>query len=300
LDAIVNDSSYQGLNLITNPAGTLTVPLNEGGAATRAELTVTGTSMLADDHPIADPSYFNPGLAISYTEADVSSGNSSESAFTFWYGRANNLYGDGARDLYRSLSELDYIELPAAAANQTLIMGNVEVHVGATARIYPEDMTETSMAGITSALANYYQLGWATPYANAIGVDSNNDGTADAYYDQTSAGWDVKVHFDYDFRWTGTNYKHTTAMSVAECDSAIATVRSEAAKMGGNISLLQTRSNFTQAYVNTMNEAEGKLTNADLNEEGANLVSIQTRAELGVQALSFSGRQAEGLLSLFR
>jgi flagellin-like hook-associated protein FlgL len=83
-------------------------------------------------------------------------------------------------------------------------------------------------------------------------------------------------------------------------DSAIATVRSNAKTLGTNVALLQTRSDFTKSYVNTLKEGSDKLTLADLNEEGANLVSLQTRQQLGIQALSFAGQQEQGILAMFR
>lgn len=83
-------------------------------------------------------------------------------------------------------------------------------------------------------------------------------------------------------------------------DSAIAGVRSNTKSLGTNVALLQTRLDFTKAYVNNLTEGSGKLTLADLNEEGANLVSLQTRQQLGIQALSFAGQQEQGVLSLFR
>lgn len=87
---------------------------------------------------------------------------------------------------------------------------------------------------------------------------------------------------------------------IKKLDSAISGVRSNVKTLGGNVALLQTRLDFTKNYVNTLKEGSDKLTLADLNEEGANLVSLQTRQQLGIQALSFAGQQEQGVLSLFR
>lgn len=89
-------------------------------------------------------------------------------------------------------------------------------------------------------------------------------------------------------------------MVISAVDSAISTVRSNTKSLGANVALLQTRLDFTKSYVNTLTEGASKLTLADLNEEGANLVSLQTRQQLGIQALSFAGQQEQGVLSLFR
>ncbi len=88
--------------------------------------------------------------------------------------------------------------------------------------------------------------------------------------------------------------------AVAQIDSAISAIRSASKGLGSNVALLQTRLDFTSNYVNTLTEGGGKLTLANMNEEGANLVSLQTRQQLGVQALSFAGQQEQGVLSLFR
>ena len=57
-------------------------------------------------------------------------------------------------------------------------------------------------------------------------------------------------------------------------DSAITTIRTNAATLGSNVSLLQTRLDFTTNYVNTLTGGSDKLTLADLNEEGTNLVAL--------------------------
>jgi len=81
-------------------------------------------------------------------------------------------------------------------------------------------------------------------------------------------------------------------------DDGISTVRATAAKLGGNVTFLNTRLEFTKCYVNTMTEGAGKLTLADLNEEGANLMALQTRQQIGTQSLSIAGQQQQAILSL--
>ncbi len=78
------------------------------------------------------------------------------------------------------------------------------------------------------------------------------------------------------------------------------TLRSQAQAIGSNVALLNTRLDFTNNYVNLLTQGSGKLTLADLNEEGANLLSLQTRQQLGIQALSFAGQNERAVLSLFR
>lgn len=87
---------------------------------------------------------------------------------------------------------------------------------------------------------------------------------------------------------------------ITNLDSALTTLRSRAQVLGSNVALLQTRLNFTNAYVNTLTAGAGKLTLADLNEEGANLLALQTRQQLGIQSLAFAGQAEQTILTLFR
>jgi len=86
----------------------------------------------------------------------------------------------------------------------------------------------------------------------------------------------------------------------AQIDSSIPTERASAARLGGNVTFLQTRLDFTNNYVNTMTSGSSKMTLADLNTEGANLVALQTRQQIGIQSLSIAGQQQQAILSLLR
>ncbi|NKB56774.1 MAG: flagellin [Alphaproteobacteria bacterium] len=81
--------------------------------------------------------------------------------------------------------------------------------------------------------------------------------------------------------------------------TALATLRTTAATLGSNNSVLQTRLNFTEDLVNTLDEGAGKLTLADLNEESANLLSLQTRQQLGLNSLSLAAQSERAILNLF-
>jgi len=91
----------------------------------------------------------------------------------------------------------------------------------------------------------------------------------------------------------------TIDSAIAQLDAAISTLRGSASTIGSNVSLLQTRLDFTEKYVNVHEEGAGKLTLADITEEGANLVALQTRQQLGISALAFAGQSEQSVLSLF-
>ncbi|HEV2559634.1 MAG TPA: flagellin [Microvirga sp.] len=77
------------------------------------------------------------------------------------------------------------------------------------------------------------------------------------------------------------------------------TLRSQAATFGANLSVVQNRQDFTKAMIDTLNNGADELTNADTNQEAANLLSLQTRAQLANTALSMASQQDQGVLRLF-
>ncbi len=83
-------------------------------------------------------------------------------------------------------------------------------------------------------------------------------------------------------------------------DEAVSRLRATSAELGSNVAILQTRLDFTEAYVNELETGSDKLTLADLNEEGANLVALQTRQQLGIQSLAISGQQQQAVLALLQ
>ena len=87
---------------------------------------------------------------------------------------------------------------------------------------------------------------------------------------------------------------------VENLNTNLETLRSYAQGLGTNVALLNTRLDFTNSYMNLLNSGAGKLTLADLNQEGANLLALQTRQSLGIQSLSFAGQNEKSILQLFR
>jgi len=87
--------------------------------------------------------------------------------------------------------------------------------------------------------------------------------------------------------------------AITAVNSAISTLRSTTSTLGSNATVLQTRLNFTEDLVNTLIGGAGKLTLADLNEESANLLALQTRQQLGINSLSLAAQSERSILALF-
>lgn len=86
---------------------------------------------------------------------------------------------------------------------------------------------------------------------------------------------------------------------ISQLDDALTSLRTESQKLGSNVALLNARLDFTENYVNTLQGGADKLTLADINSEGANLLALQTRQQLGIQSLSLAAQAEASILSLF-
>ena len=84
-----------------------------------------------------------------------------------------------------------------------------------------------------------------------------------------------------------------------ETRSATLTVRDFNASIANDLAILQTREDFTTQTINNLTAGADKLTIADQNEEGANLLALQTRQQLGVTSLSLASQSQQAVLRLF-
>jgi flagellin len=87
--------------------------------------------------------------------------------------------------------------------------------------------------------------------------------------------------------------------SLTELDSALTSLRSQASTFGSKLSVVEIRQDFTKNLTNVLETGAADLTLADTNEEGANLLSLQTRQQLSSVALSLASQADQNVLRLF-
>jgi len=87
---------------------------------------------------------------------------------------------------------------------------------------------------------------------------------------------------------------------IATVDTAIANVSSALSKLGTGSKALQSHLTFVGKLQDTLNAGVGNLVDADLAKESAKLQALQTKQQLGVQALSIANQSSSILLGLFR
>jgi flagellin-like hook-associated protein FlgL len=87
--------------------------------------------------------------------------------------------------------------------------------------------------------------------------------------------------------------------TLGNLNDAMSALRSQASTFGTNLTVVENRQNFTKNLINALEEGAGKLTLADTNEQGANLLALQTRQQLSSTSLSFASQADQNVLRLF-
>src|SRR5262245_54665598 len=100
---------------------------------------------------------------------------------------------------------------------------------------------------------------------------------------------------------TNSEFQNNTLLDswLQGLQTALTTVASQASAFGSNLSIVQNRQTFTNAMVNTLQTGADGLTLADGNLEGANMLALQTRQQLSIQALSLASQANQAVLRLF-
>ena len=89
------------------------------------------------------------------------------------------------------------------------------------------------------------------------------------------------------------------AQSLQEIACALKSIRAFTAELGNNYSIITNRQEFTENLINILTEGADKLTLADMNEESANMLSLQTRQQLAINSLSLASQASQAVLKLF-
>jgi flagellin-like hook-associated protein FlgL len=130
---------------------------------------------------------------------------------------------------------------------------------------------------------------------NVEGVDIVDEMAISAASGEDGA-W--KVAEDADDAAKAEVIKAVTA-SIDELSTATETLRSYATELGNNYSIIETRQDFTDALIDVLETGADNLLLADMNEESANYLALQTRQQLAINSLSLASQSAQSILNLF-
>ncbi|MBE6467642.1 MAG: hypothetical protein E7004_03520 [Alphaproteobacteria bacterium] len=263
---LAKDSSYQGVNLLKG--NTLTVMFNE---------TRTHSLVIEADDVIAKMQETDPN-GFAWTLA-----NNEEVGNVSW----DVVEGGG-------YAKVDYYEMTATTVADAATFAGGEYYTftvtdatsGAgtweKATVYDENAeyyTKASAISTTPLYMEENEYGYSTVNAMATKASA-------AIYDAT-----------------GEEVGRTSAMAVEDSLDAIAKVntylRSYATELGNNFTIIETRQDFTSALVDVLETGSDNLVLADMNEESANYLALQTRQQLAINSLALASQSAQSVLSLF-
>lgn len=285
IDQLVSDATYQGLNLVNNSTARQDTQFSERSSS---RLTVTAQRL----------STYGALTSNVASTVNTVAGTSVGSGAGFQIGAVGQYYITGvdstatvqAATLYR------YNNLSTAAAANSFTLGDY------TARTSGAFGTGTLGGGTSLATNAFVNVSGLNVFAASrlyIFVDANLTGSNAISTISTGTQWSAAA-FDVN-QTINANDQFTQALDtvIQSLDASISQNNSVAKALGTNVAILNTRLEFTKDYVNVQKEGSGKLVLADTNEEGANLVSLQTRQQLGIQALQFAGQTEQSVLRLF-
>ncbi|MBF0128921.1 MAG: flagellin, partial [Alphaproteobacteria bacterium] len=89
-------------------------------------------------------------------------------------------------------------------------------------------------------------------------------------------------------------------LSLSQINNALTTLRTNAASFGTSSAIIQTREDFAKNLITTLKAGADKLTLADMNEEAANMLALQTQRQMGTNSLSMASQAAQSVLQMFR
>ena len=292
LNQLLNDSSYQGLNLVNSKTTNLTLQFSDASAST---LKISGQNLLFSTL-LAGKSF------VAYTGVSKGSGHSSGSTLSKFalYSVAQNPGQVNNASVGSRHSKGSGFSHGATARGGT---GFSTVTSLSKAAVILYTGSKTSKGSGHSALSGGYSK---FTIVNYTGVSAGGGHSSGSFHSALNAAGSVKASVGAT-AFAGVKFSkavstgQTSAFDTVynELNTAIATAQAGAQSLGANVSLLQTRLTFTSNYITTLNGGSSKLTVADVNLESTNLVTLQTRQSLAIQSLSIATSSESAVLRLF-
>jgi flagellin len=158
---------------------------------------------------------------------------------------------------------------------------------------------KTAIANASFNGANMISDGSQTPAPTTVQALASADGAQTI----TVAAQDLSFGTSGALQSLATASLSTATVShnlLSVLDSAIAKVSSALGSLGTGSKALNAHLTFIGKLQDSINAGIGNLVDADLAKESAKLQSLQTKQQLGVQALSIANQSSSVVLSLFR
>jgi len=232
-----------------------------------------------------------------------------------------------ARDHYNRASDLLYRKTEMGESIKTIEAANIGIEGMVNLLEQMKSLASSAKTASSTAVANELETQFNSIHSQiqTLAQDSNYGGTrlletevmtvvfdAEGTHSLAVCGFTAYKSAGADTHEIATatvaaaSFADDDAISVAfatsamnQVTNAISNLRSEAQKLASALSTISIREDFTDKMANALNSGGDKLTLADMNEEGANMLMLQTRQALGTTSLSLSSQAAQSVLRLF-
>ena len=172
------------------------------------------------------------------------------------------------------------------------ISGELEDNRGAYVNRYNDILTQIDQLAKDAGYKGVNLLGGTDQSLTVVFNEDRSSSLTIQGVDGSAKGLGLTVETDW-----STNEAIDAALD--KVSAATNKLRSMSSEFGNNYSVVQTREEFTENLINVLEEGSDKLTLADMNEESANMLALQTRQQLAINSLSLASQAAQSVLSLF-
>jgi flagellin len=178
---------------------------------------------------------------------------------------------------------------------------------GATTDLTPDAATNETRKTLSAQLDSLReQIDQLAKDASYNGINLLNGGSLKVLFNEDgSSSLTVKgVSFDsagLKIDEAGNDLQSDTDINNALDDlkKAADVLRAQASTFGSNLGVVNNRQEFTKGLITTLTTGSDALVVADVNEEGANLLALNTRSQLSQTALSLASQADQAVLRLF-
>ena len=164
---------------------------------------------------------------------------------------------------------------------------------------YNELLDQVDTLAADSGYKGINLLGGTTQQLNVKFDESGDSSITVTGFDGSSSGLTLTDTAANVWNSDGSGDVDNINVSIGQLDTARDTLRSKSKTMSSQLSTITIREDFTTNMINTLEDGAASLTNADLNEESANMLMLQTRQALGTSSLSLASQAAQSVLRLF-
>ena len=305
--AIDNPSSYYTAQSLTNRASDLSSLLDSMGQAVQ-------TIQAANEGIEAITEFANQAKAIATSANDTSDASEVENYMSQFDEIMRQIDGVAKDSGYKGVNLLeDGQELKVIfnedRSSSLTVSGKDASTTGLGLSDSSNWIKETADTG-----ANQFAV--STEYSKGAYVTKSNGATETVYQVTKDIANSNKKDFDTlvkEGALVATDYTTTAAnkftlktikkdeinKSITAVEDAVSKLRNMASVFGNNYSIVENREDFTENLINVLEEGSDKLTLADMNEESANMLALQTRQQLAINSLSLASQASQSVLSLF-